>query len=83
MRSLGPVRRVISIISTIVKVLGNDVVYSTSTIPVWTGDEKTRKSTSEGSLMLETGCEEEEQSIAAIHTWSRAQGPIAFEFNGG
>ncbi len=27
--------------------------------------------------MLETGCEEEEQSIAAVHAWSRIQGPIA------
>jgi hypothetical protein len=43
----------------------------------WAGDEKTRKSTSGGILLLETGCEEEEQTIAAVHAWSRAQGPIA------
>ncbi len=53
--------------------LGDDVVHNTSTIPVWTADEKIRKSTSGGILLLETGCEEE-----AVHAWSRAQGPIAF-----
>ena len=53
------------------------MMLTTVTIPIWAGDEKTRKSTSGGILLLETGCEEEEQTIAAVHAWSRAQGPIA------
>ena len=61
----------------IVKVLGNDVDYRASTISVWAGDERTRRSTSGGILMLETDHEEEERTIAAVHAWSRAQGPIA------
>ena len=43
----------------------------------WAGDEKTRRSTSGGILLVETGHEEEERTIAAVHAWSRAQGPIA------